>query len=153
MPWTPSRLVELGRGYNLDGAGYAFEPADQDDYPALAEMDALVYEGDWEYFPLVFSGKEMEELDCPFVAWLPYDFGDVEWPKSMPSPWSEHQYVIVHTGWLNTTERTCTWCEGAGEECTRCEGMGVVESAGGTVAVYALKDPEPLEVIAEAARD
>ena len=165
MTFTKQRIEELGQGYGLDGAGYGF--AQPEDGP-LADGNTLTYDDDFDYFPMVVEGLDSLP-SCVFVAWRPYCYDeDFVWPDKLPSAWDDGDvYRVDQTGWLNTTERECTWCEATGEykpaqedegtehveECPRCEGMGYLECAGGIFAVYVLGEPDELEQLANLANE
>lgn len=165
MSFTKQCIEELGYGYGLDGGGYCFEVPE--DGP-LADGSTLTYDGDFDYFPEVMEGLN-RRIDTVFVAWRPYDLTEgYVWPNPIPSEWDDGSvYRVESTGWLNTTDRDCGWCEGTGEyvpaqedegtehveECPRCEGSGYVESVGGIFAVYVLGDPDELEQLAQVGRE
>ena len=165
MSFDKQRIEELGWGYDLDGGGYAFE--EPEDGP-LADGETLTYDGDYDYFPCVTEGLN-SSVNVAFVAWRPYDYDeDFVWPNPIPGEWDDGSvYRVESTGWLNTTDRDCSWCEGTGEyipdredegtehvkECPRCEGSGYVESAGGIFAVYVLGEPDELEQLAQVGKE
>lgn len=150
--YTRERIEELGRGYDLDGGGYAFEEPEEE-LRELLPSGALVYDGDWEYFP---GFVEDYGHSCPFFVFLPH-CSSATFPSELPSEWRESRYYADRRGILYTTERDCSWCDGEGEEtfeeCPRCEGTGLVESAGGLWCLYVLRDIPELELLALALED
>lgn len=153
---SDERLEELGKGYGLDGGGYAFVRPDADS-PLRDLGGVVVFDGDWGYFPGVVDGREMLELSVPFIAWRPWSYG-TPWPETVPSPWDGEVYRKALTGTLFESDRECPMCEAEGMvleeedgkflECTHCGGTGYVTAEGGDYAVYGLVDASDLEQLA-----